>query len=167
MRTSVFLKLSVLFALVLVAPVRCEKVSPCDLNADGVVNSDDYDVAKAMALGGNCTANINGQGVCNVVTVQRVANAVRGLSCDVSNGSHYVLLNWIASTSVVVGYNIYRSTTSSGPYAKINSSVVVPLFYYDLTVVAGTTYYYVATAVDSDGNESVYSNEASAVVPSP
>jgi hypothetical protein len=31
--------------------------------------------------------------------------------------------------------------------------------------VNGTTYFYVATAVDSTGNESVNSNEASAAIP--
>jgi len=30
---------------------------------------------------------------------------------------------------------------------------------------SGTTYYYVTTAVDSSGNESVYSNQAAAVIP--
>ena len=34
-------------------------------------------------------------------------------------------------------------------------------------VQAGQTYYYVSTAVDSSNNESVYSNEAQAVIPSP
>jgi fibronectin type 3 domain-containing protein len=37
----------------------------------------------------------------------------------------------------------------------------------DSTVVAGTTYFYVVTAVDGSGTESAYSNEAKAVVPSP
>jgi fibronectin type 3 domain-containing protein len=32
-------------------------------------------------------------------------------------------------------------------------------------VATGTTYYYVVTAVDGSGHESVFSNEASAVVP--
>jgi fibronectin type 3 domain-containing protein len=38
--------------------------------------------------------------------------------------------------------------------------------YTDVTVQGGQTYYYVTTAIDSGGNESVYSNEATAVVPS-
>jgi fibronectin type 3 domain-containing protein len=33
--------------------------------------------------------------------------------------------------------------------------------------VAGQLYYYVVTAVDSSGVESVYSNQASATVPTP
>jgi len=39
--------------------------------------------------------------------------------------------------------------------------------YTDSTVQAGVTYFYVVTAVDSSGNESVYSNQASATVPTP
>src|SRR5205823_3853621 len=36
---------------------------------------------------------------------------------------HSVDLSWSPSTSAVVGYNIYRSGTSDGPYAKINSAL--------------------------------------------
>jgi len=35
----------------------------------------------------------------------------------------------------------------------------------DSTVQNGTTYYYVTTAVDASGDESVYSNQATAVIP--
>jgi fibronectin type 3 domain-containing protein len=35
----------------------------------------------------------------------------------------------------------------------------------DSTVTSGDTYYYVVTAVDNDGVESLYSNQATANVP--
>jgi fibronectin type 3 domain-containing protein len=76
-----------------------------------------------------------------------------------------VALSWDASTSTVSGYNIYRSTTSGSGYAKLNTTLLITLVYTDSTVVNGKTYFYVATAVDSGGNESVDSNEASAIVP--
>jgi fibronectin type 3 domain-containing protein len=76
-----------------------------------------------------------------------------------------VTLGWTASTSTVSGYNIYRGTISGGPYVKVNSSLITTLAYTDTTVQSGTTYFYVATAVDSSGNESVNSNEVSAPVP--
>lgn len=79
--------------------------------------------------------------------------------------AHSVTLNWNASTSTVSGYNVYRSTTSGGGYTRINNSLVGGLSYSDTTVQNATTYYYVATAVDSSGNESPYSNQASAVIP--
>ena len=78
---------------------------------------------------------------------------------------HSVALTWNASTSTVAGYNVYRSTVSGGPYAKINSSLVAALNYTDSTVQSGTTYYYVTTAADSSGNESVFSNQVSATIP--
>ena len=80
---------------------------------------------------------------------------------------HSVDLSWTPSTSAVVGYNIYRSGTSDGPYAKINSALNATTAYTDNAVQAGVTYYYVTTAVDASGVESVYSNQAPAVVPTP
>jgi fibronectin type 3 domain-containing protein len=83
--------------------------------------------------------------------------------------SHSVVLTWDASTSTdVIGYNVYRSGVSGGPYARLNGSIpVLALTYTDTTVQAGLTYYYVVTAVDPEGTESAYSNEASALVPYP
>jgi fibronectin type 3 domain-containing protein len=66
---------------------------------------------------------------------------------------------------VVSGYNVYRSTTSGSGYAKVNGSLVAAVNYTDSTVQNGTTYYYVTTAVDGSGNESSYSNQATAVIP--
>jgi hypothetical protein len=79
--------------------------------------------------------------------------------------NHRVALNWGASSSSIAGYNIYRSAVSGSSYAKVNSSLVGGISFTDSNVQTGTTYYYVATAVDANGNESVYSNEVSAVVP--
>jgi bacillopeptidase F len=76
-----------------------------------------------------------------------------------------VTLTWTASTSTVSGYNIYRSTTNGSGYSKINTSLVSGVSYTDSTVQSSTTYYYVATAVDGSGNESTYSNQATANVP--
>jgi len=78
---------------------------------------------------------------------------------------HSVTLSWIASTSTVAGYNVYRSTTSGSGYVKVNSSLVIGLTYTDSNVVSGTTYFYVATAADSSGNESAFSNQTTAVIP--
>jgi hypothetical protein len=78
---------------------------------------------------------------------------------------HTVALTWNASTSAVTGYNVYRTTVSGTGYAKVNSLLVAVLAYTDAAVQNGITYYYVTTAVDSNGNESAFSNESPAVVP--
>jgi hypothetical protein len=85
-----------------------------------------------------------------------------------STSPHSVTLNWTASTSSnIAGYNIYRSPNAAGPLTKLNTSLIIPTSYIDSTVQAGQTYFYVATAVDTSGNESVHSNQVQAVVPTP
>ncbi|HKS76664.1 MAG TPA: choice-of-anchor D domain-containing protein [Terriglobales bacterium] len=78
---------------------------------------------------------------------------------------HSVNLAWNASTSAVAGYNVYRGNVSGGPYSKINPSLDSSTAYADSSVSSGTTYYYVTTAVDSQGTESAYSNQVQAVIP--
>ena len=80
---------------------------------------------------------------------------------------HSVDLSWVASSSSnVVGYNVYRAGMSGGPYAAVAPANAVTT-YVDGSVQAGQTYYYVVTAVDTSGTESVYSNQVQAVIPSP
>jgi hypothetical protein len=79
---------------------------------------------------------------------------------------HTADLTWNASADAV-SYNIYRSTVSGGPYTMINTSPDSTTSYTDSTVVSGDTYYYVATAVNASSEESGYSNQATAAVPSP
>jgi hypothetical protein len=80
--------------------------------------------------------------------------------------SYSVTLDWIASTSTVIGYNVYRGTESGGPYTLLNSSLVTMTEYEDSSVQSGQTYYYVVTAVDSSDVESAYSNQVSSTIPS-
>jgi hypothetical protein len=79
--------------------------------------------------------------------------------------SNSVALSWVASTSVVLGYNIYRGTVSGGPYTKINPSLVSALNYTDTAVTSGNIYYYVCASVDSAGLESIHSNQVTAQIP--
>ena len=80
-------------------------------------------------------------------------------------GQHPVALSWNPSTSQVVGYNVYRGTASGGPYVKLNTSLEVSTSYTDSSTLNGQTYYYVTTAVDASNLESIYSNQAAAVIP--
>ena len=80
---------------------------------------------------------------------------------------HSVSLSWSPSTSSVTGYNVYRGSATGGPYAKLTSSADESTSYTDSSVQAGQTYYYVTTSVGTDGVESAYSNQVSAVIPTP
>jgi hypothetical protein len=84
---------------------------------------------------------------------------------SLSGTSYFVSLSWTASTtSDVVSYNVYRGTTQ-GSYSKINTSPVTSTSYSDTSIAANATYYYVVTAVDSNGVESTDSSPASANIP--
>jgi fibronectin type 3 domain-containing protein len=105
-------------------------------------------------------------------TLSFVSNASNSPATETLTGTgtaatqHTVDLTW-NSSSGAVGYNIYRGTVNGGPYSVINSSLDGSTSYIDNTVTSGQTYYYVATAVNSEGQESGYSNVAQAVIPNP
>jgi hypothetical protein len=79
--------------------------------------------------------------------------------------SHTVALSWTPSSSTYSGFNVYRGTTSGGPYAKVDTSMISATSYVDAGVSSGHTYYYVATELNSSGTESSYSSEVSATIP--
>jgi hypothetical protein len=79
--------------------------------------------------------------------------------------SHYVDLSWDCGGDDPVGYNVYRGTAKAGPFEQINTALDASTNYTDDTVVAGTTYYYVTTEVNAEGEQSGYSNEVEAVIP--
>jgi hypothetical protein len=68
-------------------------------------------------------------------------------------------LDWDGNQDPVIGYNIYRTTTSHSDYERLNSSPLSQIYYMDGNLDPDTSYYYVLTAVDSLGNESNYSKE--------
>jgi hypothetical protein len=76
------------------------------------------------------------------------------------SGVSQIVLDWDDNTEADLnGYNIWRSTTSGGPY-NTAASAVATSDYTDSSVTYGSTYYYVVTAVDTSSNESNISNEA-------
>lgn len=141
---------------------------PCDLNRDGLLTEADKNAAVSMALSpSTCSSPILANGACNAVMVQRVVNAILGGGCRTDTyHPHAVTLNWVASTTPNVTYSVYRSESVSGPYSLIKAGVKL-LSFFDPNVIAGRTYYYVVTAVDSGGNASINSNQATATIPTP
>jgi hypothetical protein len=83
----------------------------------------------------------------------------------VQSSTHSVALSWNASSSPVAGYNVYRSLQSGGPYAKLTGSPLPSTSYADGNVQSGSTYYYVATSVTNNSDESGYSNQTAATIP--
>jgi len=138
----------------------------CDLNQDGTVNVEDVQVAVNMDLGLlTCPTNLDG-GVCGSTLVTQIVNAALGQGCS-ATVSHSVSLTWTASVSAnIAGYYVYRSTTNGGPYTQLTSALVAGTAYLDSNVTAGQTYYYVLTAVDISNDQSAYSTQAQATVPS-
>ena len=79
--------------------------------------------------------------------------------------THSVTLSWTHSTTTAAGYNVYIASQSGGPYTRANSALITSTTYTDTSVVSGKTYYFVTTSVESNGTESVHSNQVTAVIP--
>lgn len=101
--------------------------------------------------------------VASDATNPAVQVSMSGTGITAQVGSHSVTLSWTASTSQVTGYNIYRSTVSGGPYAKVNTAIDLSATYTDSGLASGD-YFYVVTSVEN-GMESGYSNEVAVVIP--
>ena len=77
----------------------------------------------------------------------------------------FVDLIWAPVSDVdLAGYNVYRRDDSGSP-AKLNREPVRAPAYRDSSVEAGKRYAYAVTAVDSRGNESSHSEEATEAIP--
>ena len=78
-------------------------------------------------------------------------------------GENLVTLDWTANTeSDLSGYNVYQAGTAGGPYTQVNAVLVTDVSYVDTGLTNDVAYYYVVTAVDSSGNESLLSVEVNA-----
>jgi hypothetical protein len=100
---------------------------------------------------------VTGGGVTKALTVVLTVTAVPV--------KYSVSLSWKGSTaSNVASYSMYRSTMSGNSYGLV-ASAIGSAVYSDQTVQSATTYYYVVTAVNNQGQESGYSNEIKVVVP--
>jgi hypothetical protein len=68
-----------------------------------------------------------------------------------------VALTW-QPNSAAAGFNIYRSLSSGGPYAKRNNQIVSGASFADQGLSAQTTYYYKISAIDGSNHESAPTN---------
>ena len=79
-----------------------------------------------------------------------------GLTATATN--HAVLLSWTAP-ALARSYNVKSATTSGGPYSTIAN--VIATSYIDTGLINGTTYYFVVSALNYNG-ETANSPEVSA-----
>jgi hypothetical protein len=99
--------------------------------------------------------------VVNAAPSDTAPAAPTGLIATAGNKS--IILTWNSNSEPDMnGYNVYRSTTQGGGYAKVNGSLLTSPNYADSNLTNGTPYYYVVTAVDLAGHESTSSSEATA-----
>jgi hypothetical protein len=121
---------------------------------------------KSVSFTATFTPQSSGSASAKFTFTGNTSQATESLSgTGMAGASHSVGLSWQPSSSDVEGYNVYRGSGSSGPYSKITASLDGATTYTDTTVKSGTTYYYVTTAVGTDGMESSYSNQVKVTIP--
>ncbi len=102
----------------------------------------------------NATITVTGTGATNSPRTVPVALTVT------SQATSSATLTWNANTEAnLAGYKVYVGTTQGLYGPPINVGNVTT--YQVLNLTTGQTYYFAATAVDTSGNESGYSNEVS------
>jgi len=77
---------------------------------------------------------------------------------------HTVSLSWQPSTSVVVGYYVYRGPASNN-LSKLTGAIDMLTTYSDSSVAGGQTYVYAVTSVDSQNVESTKSTPITVTIP--
>ena len=101
----------------------------------------------------------------DVITATSQGNTAKSASASITIlPPRSVTLNWSASASTVSFYKVYRGTVSGGPYTLLTTNLTATTFA-DTTVQSGATYYYVTSAVDATGVESILSNQFQAIIP--
>jgi Putative Ig domain/Abnormal spindle-like microcephaly-assoc'd, ASPM-SPD-2-Hydin len=142
--------------------------SPTSYAATGLPTGLSVNTSTGLISG---TPTISGTSSATINATNAGGTGSATLTLGIASTSYSVMLSWTASPSPdaagyeISGYNIFRSTTSGGPYTQLNSSLIAGTTYADTTVADGTTYYYVATVVDSSNAQSGYSTQIEAVVP--
>jgi fibronectin type 3 domain-containing protein len=76
-----------------------------------------------------------------------------------------ITLKWNPETSDVVGYYVYRSASSDGPWMRLNASIETTISFTDSSVQGGQLYFYAVSAVSFDYVESDLSQALSVAIP--
>jgi hypothetical protein len=82
------------------------------------------------------------------------ADETQPSSLRAMGGNAVVYLHWSAPAEDVEGYWVYRALPG-GDFQRINVDPVKKGFYQDTDLVNGQYYWYLITAIDKDGHESL------------
>jgi hypothetical protein len=121
---------------------------------------------------GTVTANVNLTGLATgthnaiiTITASGSTNSPRQIPVSLTlsvTAASTATLTWNASTeSDLTGYKVYRGTASGTYGAPLTTLPKMTTSYTTTGLLTGTTYFFVITAYDSSGNESIFSNEVS------
>jgi hypothetical protein len=88
-----------------------------------------------------------------------------GVWADVYINQPYVTLSWAANPDPdLSGYEVHRSNSYDGPYAKAHAGLITVTSWTDVNVSDGSRYYYKLCAVDLAGNLSGFTAPSEAAV---
>ena len=143
-------------------------ISGAGLTASGVSNGQIITAAQVVTLDVTFAPSATGGVTGGVTVTSNASNSPVSISLSGTGvPAHSATLDWTASTSTVIGYDVYRGAVSGGPYTLLTPSPITGTEYVDSSVTAGQTYYYVVTAVASGNAQSVDSNQVSGTIPTP
>ncbi len=93
------------------------------------------------------------------VVLARSPVAPEQLTTTIVDGA--VILDWADCNEVLglLGYHVYRSTSSDSGFSLLNDSLLIESTFVDEQLAARTNYYYKVTSMDRFGNESPSSPE--------
>jgi len=150
---------------------------PGDMDFDNDVDVFDLDKIVAQWLSGQCNefnnwcsgADQTGGGNVDLGDYAVMAdNWLSGVqpaapeNLTATPGHSRISLDWDDNTEPdIAGYHVYYSLTSGYGYNRINLSLLKNSEYIDTTVINCVDYYFVVTAEDTFGYESLYSDEVS------
>jgi hypothetical protein len=142
-------------------------VSGAGFNASGVSTGTILSPGQSVTLTAIFAPAATGSATGSISVTSNATNGTKvvALSGTGAAATHSLELSWSPSTSSVAGYNVYVSTVSGSSYVKLTSSPVANASYTDAGIQTAQTRYYVVTSVDSNNNESAYSNQVSALIP--
>jgi hypothetical protein len=149
--------------------ISAVNISGAGFTVSGVSSSETLAAGQSIPLTVQFAPAAAGTVSGNVSLTSNATNSPSAMSLSgtgAQQATHSVGLAWTDSTTTVAGYNVYRGTSPNGPYAsKLTPSPISSAQFTDTGLQSGLTYYYVVTAVDSNGVESAYSNQATALIP--